>query len=89
MDDHSRSCIAAGLVRRATSNAVSRVLTAARRRYGIRDEVLTDNGTCFTGWFGPRPVEVLFDRVLREIGISHCHTGVRSILAGRSRCAES
>jgi hypothetical protein len=39
---------------------------------------LTDNGKCFTGWFGPRPVEVLFDRILRENGISHRHTGIRS-----------
>ena len=32
----------------------------------------------FTGRFGPHPVEVLFDRILRENGISHRHTGVRS-----------
>jgi transposase len=37
VDDHSRFCIAAGLVRRATSKAVSEVLTAALRRYGIRE----------------------------------------------------
>jgi transposase len=61
VDDHSRFCIAAGLVRRATSKAVSEVLTAALRRYGIPDEILTDNGKCFTGRFGPRPVEVLGD----------------------------
>jgi hypothetical protein len=36
VDDHSRFCIAAGLVRRATSKAVSEVLTAALRRYGMR-----------------------------------------------------
>ena len=78
VDDHSRFCIAAGLVRRATSKAVSEVLTASMRRYGIPDEILTDNGKCFTGRFGPRPVEVLFDRILRENGISHRHTGIRS-----------
>jgi transposase InsO family protein len=78
VDDHSRFCIAAGLVRRATSKAVSEVLTAALRRYGIPDEILTDHGKCFTGRFGPRPVEVLFDRILRENGISHRHTGIRS-----------
>jgi hypothetical protein len=32
----------------------------------------------FTGRFGPQPVEVLFDRICRENGISHRHTGVRS-----------
>jgi len=78
VDDHSRFCVAAGLVRRATSKAVCEVLGASLRRWGIPDEILTDNGRCFTGRFGPHPVEVLFDRVLRENGISHRHTGVRS-----------
>jgi len=78
VDDHSRFCVAAGLVRRATSKAVCTVLTGALSRHGIPDEILTDNGKCFTGRFGPRPVEVLFDRILRENGISHRHTGVRS-----------
>jgi transposase InsO family protein len=78
VDDHSRFCVAAGLVTRATSKAVCEVLTASLARYGVPDEILTDNGKCFTGRYGPRPVEVLFDRVLRENGISHRHTGVRS-----------
>ena len=51
---------------------------ASLARYGVPDEILTDNGKCFTGRFGPRPVEVLFDRILRENEISHRHTGVRS-----------
>jgi transposase InsO family protein len=78
VDDHSRFCVAAGLVARATSKAVCQVLAASLARYGIPDEILTDNGKCFTGRFGPNPVEVMFDRVLRENGISHRHTGVRS-----------
>jgi len=78
VDDHSRFCIAAGLVTRATSKAVCAVLSTALRRYGIPEEILTDNGKVFTGRFGPQPVEVLFDRILRENGISHRHTGVRS-----------
>jgi transposase InsO family protein len=78
VDDHSRFCVAAGLVARATSKAVCEVLAASLARYGIPDEILTDNGKCFTGRFGPNPVEVLFDRILRESGISHRHTGVRS-----------
>jgi hypothetical protein len=78
VDDHSRFCVAAGLVPRATSKAVCEVLSASLSRYGIPDEILTDNGKCFTGRFGPHPVEVLFDRILRENGISHRHTGVRS-----------
>ena len=78
VDDHSRFCVAAGLVRRATSKAVCEVLSASLARYGIPDEILTDNGKCFTGRFGPQPIEVLFDRILRENGVSHRHTGVRS-----------
>jgi transposase InsO family protein len=78
VDDHSRFCVAAGLVRRATSKAVCEVLAGALARYGTPDEILTDNGKCFTGRFGPNPTEVLFDRILRENGISHRHTGVRS-----------
>jgi transposase InsO family protein len=78
VDDHSRFCIAAGLVRRATSKAVCEVFAASLRRYGIPDEILTDNGKVFTGRFGPHPTEVLFDRICRENGISHRHTGVRS-----------
>jgi transposase InsO family protein len=78
VDDHSRFCIAAGLLTRATSKAVCRVLSAALARHGIPDEILTDNGKVFTGRFGPQPVEVMFDRILRENGISHRHTAVRS-----------
>src|SRR5436190_14533611 len=78
VDDHSRFCVAAGLVRRATSRAVCEVLAASLTRWGIPDEILTDNGKCFTGRFGPQPVEVLFDRICRENGISHRHTAVRS-----------
>jgi transposase InsO family protein len=78
VDDHSRFCVAAGLVTRATSKAVCGVLAASLSRYGIPDEILTDNGKVFTGRFGPQPVEVLFDRICRENGISHRHTAVRS-----------
>jgi transposase InsO family protein len=78
IDDHSRFCVAAGLVTRATSKAVCGVFAASLRRHGIPDEVLTDNGKVFTGRFGPQPVEVAFDRICRENGISHRHTAVRS-----------
>jgi transposase InsO family protein len=78
VDDHSRFCVAAGLVRRAVSQAVCQVLAEALKRHGIPDEILTDNGKVFTGRFGPHPVEVLFDRICRENGISHRHSAVRS-----------
>jgi transposase InsO family protein len=67
-----------GLVERATSRAVCQVLMASLARYGIPDEILTDNGKCFTGRFGPQPVEVAFDRICRENGISHRLTAPRS-----------
>jgi hypothetical protein len=54
------------------------VLLASLERYGVPDEILTDNGKVFTGRYGPRPSEVLFDRILREQGIAHRLTGVRS-----------
>jgi transposase InsO family protein len=78
VDDHSRFCVAAGLVRRATSKAVCEVLAVSLSRYGIPDEILTDNGKVFTGRFGPHPTEVLFDRICRENGISHRLTAPRS-----------
>jgi transposase InsO family protein len=78
LDDHSRFCVAAGLVRQATSKAVCEILSNSLRTHGIPDEILTDNGKVFTGRFGPHPVEVLFDRICRENGISHRHSAIRS-----------
>jgi hypothetical protein len=70
LDDCSRYCVIAKVVRRATGRAVCRAFVAAMRRYGIPDEVLTDNGKVFTGRFGkPRPAEVLFERICRKNGI--------------------
>jgi transposase InsO family protein len=78
VDDHSRFCVAAGLVPRATSRAVCEVFKAAMLRYGVPDEVLTDNGKVFTGRFGQHKAEVMFDRMCRENGISHRLTAPRS-----------
>ena len=78
IDDHSRFCVAAGLVERATARPVCGVFAEAMRRWGVPDEVLTDNGKVFSARLGPRPAEVLFDRICRENGIVHRLTGVRS-----------
>jgi transposase InsO family protein len=79
LDDHSRFCVIAALVERATGRAVCAAFAAALQRYGVPSEVLTDNGRQFTGRFGkPRPAEVLFDRICRENGVTHRLTGVRS-----------
>ncbi|MBV9093492.1 MAG: IS481 family transposase [Streptosporangiaceae bacterium] len=70
LDDCSRFCVIATVVRRATGRAVCRAFVAAMVAYGIPDEVLTDNGKVFTGRFGkPRPAEVLFERICRRNGI--------------------
>jgi transposase InsO family protein len=61
IDDHSRFCVIATVVRRATARAVCRAFITAMIAYGIPDEVPTDNGKQFTGRFGkPRPAEVLY-----------------------------
>jgi hypothetical protein len=79
VDDHSRFCVIATVVRRATGRAVCQAFAAALAEYGCPDQVLSDNGKQFTGKFTrPRPTEVLFDRICRKNGIEHLLTKVRS-----------
>lgn len=69
IDDHSRYCVIARLVTRATSRAGCAAFAASLARYGIPGEVLSDNGKQFTSRFTrPRPWEVLFERICRENG---------------------
>lgn len=71
IDDHSRYCVIAKAVLRATARPVCQAFLAAMGTYGVPDEVLSDNGTVFTGRFiRPRPAEVLFERICRENGIT-------------------
>jgi hypothetical protein len=77
-DDHSRFCVAAGLIERANAHSVCRIFTQSLDRHGNREELLTDNGKVFTGRLGPHPGEVLFDRICREQGITHRRTGIRA-----------
>jgi transposase InsO family protein len=78
IDDHSRFVVAAGVMTRAVARAVCGVFAQSLRTYGVPDEVLTDNGKVFTGRFASRPMEVLFDRICRENGITHRLTAPRS-----------
>jgi transposase InsO family protein len=78
IDDHSRFCLAVGLVERATSRPVCGVFAAILAEFGAPEAVLTDNGKVFTGRFAARPMEVLFDRICRENGIRHLLTAPRS-----------
>jgi transposase len=60
LDDHSRYCVIARAVLRAAARPVCRAFVEAMTVYGVPGEVLTDNGTVFTGRFiKPRPAEVL------------------------------
>ena len=78
VDDNSRYCVSAYLTLRETSQRVCDGLGLAMRTHGVPEEILTDNGKVFTGRFNKPPVEVLFDRVCRENGITHRLTQPRS-----------
>ena len=70
LDDHSRFCVIAKVVERATARAVCLALAEALARFGVPEEVLTDNGKQFTDRFGKRG-ETLFDKICRRNGITH------------------
>lgn len=78
VDDHSRFCVSAYLMPRESSQRVVAGLLLAIERYGLPEQILTDNGKVFTGRFNQPPVEVLFDRTCREYGIEHLLTKPRS-----------
>jgi len=48
VDDHSRFCVCARVVRRATAQPVCAALSHALATHGIPDQILTDNGKVFT-----------------------------------------
>ena len=54
--------------------------TPPGRVYGVPEEVLTDNGKVFTGRFHKPgvPVEMLFNKICRENGITHRLTKIHS-----------
>jgi transposase InsO family protein len=78
VDDHSRFCVAACLMHRERTSKVCEGFSVALRKYGVPDQVLTDNGKVFTGRYAQPPGEVLFDRICRENGIEHILTQPRS-----------
>jgi transposase InsO family protein len=80
IDDHSRFCVLAKAGMRATARPVCLAFVEAMRAYGVPEEVLTDNGKVFTGRFHKPgvPVEVLFDKICRENGITHRLTKIHS-----------
>ena len=70
VDDYSRFCVIAAVVERATGRAVCLAFAAALAKFGVPEEVLTDNGKQFTDRFG-KGGEVLFDKICRHNGITH------------------
>jgi hypothetical protein len=62
IDDHSRFCVIAKVVIRATARPVCSALLGALNTFGIPEQILTDNGKVFTGRLGNRSANVLFDR---------------------------
>jgi len=78
VDDHSRFCVCAGVMVRASSRPVCGLFVSALERHGVPEEILTDNGKVFTNRFGTVPTEVLFDKICRENGVIHRLTAPRS-----------
>jgi transposase InsO family protein len=74
VDDHSRFCVCARVVARATARPVCEALQWALRTHGVPDQLLTDNGKVFTARFGQGPGPVLFDRICANNGIRHLLT---------------
>lgn len=74
IDDHSRFCVCAQIVLRATAKPVCDALVGALRTHGIPAQILTDNGKVFTGKLAPKPATVLFDRICHNNGIRHILT---------------
>jgi transposase InsO family protein len=74
IDDHSRFCVLARLLPRATARPVCDALRAALARHGAPQAILTDNGKVFTAQFGPGPGPVPFYRVCHDNGIRHLLT---------------
>jgi transposase InsO family protein len=74
IDDHSRFCVCARVVARATARPVCEALRWALGAHGVPDQILTDNGKVFTNRFGQGPGPVLFDRICANNGIRHLLT---------------
>jgi hypothetical protein len=74
IDDHSRFCVIAKVVARATARPVCDALLEGMSRHGESEQILTDNGKVFTGKLAPKPATVAFDRICLGNGIRHILT---------------
>jgi transposase InsO family protein len=76
IDDHSRFCVAAGLVERATARNVCRIFTATLDRYGSPEELLTDNGKVFSpAGSAPSPAKCSSTRSAPSMASLTCSPG--------------
>jgi hypothetical protein len=78
VDDHSRFCVCARIVARATARPVVAAVRHALDAHGVPAQILTDNGKVFTARFGPGPGPVLFDQLCTANGIDHLLTAPHS-----------
>ena len=67
VDDHARFLLAAVACAAPTSEAAWAGFAAAAGEYGLPRQLLSDNGTCFTGRL--HGTEVVFERRLAEAGV--------------------
>ncbi len=74
IDDHSRFCVIAKLVVRATARPVCDALVEGFSRHGIPESILTDNGRVFTAKASGKSTKVLFDRICHNNGVRHILT---------------
>ena len=74
IDDHSRFCVLAKLVLRATAQPVCDGLLEALATHEVPESILTDNGRVFTGKLNHKPATVMFDRICSSNCIRHILT---------------
>jgi transposase InsO family protein len=74
IDDHSRFCVIAKVVPRATARPVCDALLEALSTHGTPEQILTDNGKVFTGKLARKSANVLFDRICLNNGVRHLLT---------------
>ena len=67
LDDHARLCLCALACRSPTGEAAWDCFSAAAAAYGLPRQVLSDNGSIFTGRF--LGVQVAFERKLAEVEV--------------------
>jgi transposase InsO family protein len=72
LDDHARFCLAARVGSGPTGDAAWAAFEWAVKRYGLPTQLLSDNGTCFTGRL--IGAEVAFERRLGALGVKLLHS---------------